>query len=535
MKCDADVVIVGFGPGGAVLASLLGQAGHKVVVFDKFPAPYGLPRMSTLDGEIARLLQHTGDPAIALHDSIPQLELELIGAGGTKVGAFDWSHVRAGHPSHLSLHQPNIEKAMSERIDQHPQVEVRWGRDVTSLEEIEGGFLVSAVTAAESAQGSVEQVSGRYVLGFDGASSFVREAIGIETETLHEHEDRWILTDFDVVEGPLPNGLDSRIFFNLDVDRPYFYGPNGAHRCRTDVRMLPGEDAQEELAEEKGYEFLERELGIARSSVTMTRRVMYRFRSQMTRSFRRGDVFIGGDAAHSMTPYMGQGSCTAMRDAVNLAWKLDAVLSGVAQPGLLDTYETERLAHGRFFVEGSLAAWRMVNPPNAEAAAHRDDYLRQTGGNVTPPVPPLSGGLLRTAPDGSHPAPAGAVAPQGVVRIDGREGRVDDLVGFGFQLISLEDLDAALGSERIARLDVLGVRRLTTSATSQDSTATHVDDVDGVTTDYLHAHDSVAMMSRPDFYVFGAASSTEDAVALVDELLTAIPAPSGADTNLIGA
>lgn len=69
MDINVDVAIVGYGPGGAVLASLLGQRGHTVAVLEKFPAPYNLPRMSTLDGEIARVLQHAADPAAALKDS----------------------------------------------------------------------------------------------------------------------------------------------------------------------------------------------------------------------------------------------------------------------------------------------------------------------------------------------------------------------------------------------------------------------------------------------------------------------------------
>src|SRR5262245_43728546 len=111
-----DVAIVGFGPAGQVLASLLGRAGHRVVVFEKFATPYGLPRMSTLDGEVARLLQHTCDPLKALEGAIPQPTVELFGADGTLAATVDWSYQRAGYPSHLSLHQPNLESAMIERI-----------------------------------------------------------------------------------------------------------------------------------------------------------------------------------------------------------------------------------------------------------------------------------------------------------------------------------------------------------------------------------------------------------------------------------
>src|SRR3546814_9463571 len=101
------------------------------------------------------------------------------------------------------------------------------------------------------------------------------------------------------------------------------------------------------MDDEHGYRWLEDNIGIDRSSVTITRRKLYRFLSQYANSFQVGRVFLGGDAAHAMTPYMAQGSCSAMRDGMNLAWKLDAVLDGRAGDALLATYEAERLPADR--------------------------------------------------------------------------------------------------------------------------------------------------------------------------------------------
>jgi 3-(3-hydroxy-phenyl)propionate hydroxylase len=532
MDVDTDVVIVGFGPAGEMLASLLGQRGHRIVVFDKFPHPYGLPRMSTLDGEVARLLQHASDPREALAESLPQRTVELWGADGQRKGFFDWDYKRGGHWSHLSLHQPNIEAAMEKRIALQPNVVVHWGRSVTDL-RTEGDHVV--VTSRPSGddgevEGAAETVTARYVVGMDGASGFVRDAIGIDVEVLHRHDDRWVLTDYDVV-APLPNDLENRIFFELDLDQPYFFAPNGAGRVRTDVRMLPGDDAEVEGAEERGLDFLESRLGIPRDHVRQSRRKIYGFRSQIATAMRRGNVFIGGDAAHAMTPYMGQGACTAMRDAANLAWKLDLVLSGVVDEALLDTYEAERLAHSRFFVEGSLAAYKMVNPMTAEDAAARDGYLEATGGNVTPPIPPLRNGLQRrldaggsgrpTASDGDDYAPeAGTVAPQGVVAIDGVKAMFDDIVGYGFHLVSTLALDEALDVDRLSRLTELGVKRVRIGADGAE-------DIEGTYADYFSRHRATTLLSRPDGYVFGVANGPADTVDLVDALLAQLPRPHG--------
>ena len=523
MTENFDVAIVGFGPAGEMLASLLGQQGHSIVVFDKFPEPYGLPRMSTLDGEIARVLQHASDPNAALAESLPQRTVELWGADGEKKGFFDWNYKRGGHWSHLSLHQPNIERAMEERIAEHPNVEVRWGRKVTELQA--DGALYSLTTRpsgdsgqADSGDAGVETITAKYVVGMDGTNGFVRDAIGIDVEVLHHHDDRWILTDYDVVK-PLPNDLEHRIYFDLDYDQPYFFAPNGVGRVRTDVRMLPDDDAETEGVEERGLDFLEKRVGIPRDHVRQSRRKIYSFRSQIASGMRRGNVFIGGDSAHAMTPYMGQGACCAMRDSANLSWKLDLVLRGLVDESILDTYETERLGHSRFFVEGSLAAYKMVNPASPEEAAGRDGFLKSTGGNVTPPIPPLRDGILRKTVDGEYGSEAGAVAPQGVVEIGGQQALLDDIIGSGFHLISTLDLEEALGAERVSRLDELGVKRVKVGG---DGGAV---DADSTYADYFDRHNATTLLSRPDVYVFGISSGVPDSVALVDDLLAQLPRP----------
>lgn len=510
MSDTIDVVVVGFGPAGEMLASLLGRHGHRIVVLEKFPEPYGLPRMSTLDGEVARLLQHAADPAEALAESLPVRTVEIWGSDGEQKGRFDWDHKRGGHWSHLTLHQPNIEAAMGRRIATLPNVDVRWGTSVVDLRADGAGYTVTTSGG--------DSVTARYVIGMDGASGFVRDAVGIDVEVVHHHDDRWVLTDYDVVE-PLPRGLETRCFFDLDFEQPYFWGPNGAGRVRSDVRMLPGDDQDVEAAEERGLEFLERRVGIPRRHVRQTRRKLYTFRSQIAGAMRTGDVFIGGDSAHAMTPYMGQGACTAMRDAANLAWKLDLVLRGVARDALLDTYEAERLPHARFFVEGSLAAYKMVNPATPEEAAARDGYLEATGGDVTPPIPPLRGGVQHRLPDGECGAQAGEVAIQGVVRIGERQGLLDDLVGYGFHIVSTLPVEDLVGPERRARLAELGVRVVHLGEG-------RVEDVEGTYRDFLAEHCATTLLSRPDTYLFGLADGPDRSLALIDDLLAQIPAPA---------
>ncbi|MGB0872676.1 MAG: bifunctional 3-(3-hydroxy-phenyl)propionate/3-hydroxycinnamic acid hydroxylase [Solirubrobacterales bacterium] len=527
MAYSCDVAIVGFGPAGEALASLLGRGGHRIVVFEKFPHPYGLPRMSTLDGEIARLLQHAGDRERALSSAIPQLEVELWGAQHQRIGSLDWRYKRAGHPSHLSVNQPDIEAAMEIKIAECPSVDVRWGREVTSFEPlVGGGYKITATSPGiDGGDPSEESVTARFLVGMDGASSMVRQRLGIDLEVVHQHQDRWVLTDFDVI-GELPNGLDHRIYTDMDCEQPYFYGPNGKGRCRTDVRLLPGDADDIADDHDAAYEFLERRVGVPRSEVKVTRRVLYRFRSQIAKQLRVGNAFIGGDAAHAMPPFLGQGACTAMRDSAGLAWKLDLVLSGKADEALLDTYESERLEHSGQFVHGSFGTLSLVTVSDPEEAAMRDTFVQDQGAVEFHPDP-IMDGVIRRSADGTPASDAGELAPQGQVSVDGSSPQLlDDVVGYGFQLLFREPVIEALGDQRRQRLAELGF--LFIAVDCKDAGAQNVEDADGTYAEFFGTRGATALISRPDFYLFGIANGVHDTLALVDDLLAQIPAPSPA-------
>jgi 3-(3-hydroxy-phenyl)propionate hydroxylase len=489
-------------------------------VIDKAPAPYGQPRLSTLDGEIARVLQHAADPQEAMEDSVRVPSFLMFGADDKPLPPMDWDYRIGGHWSHYTLHQPNIESAMERRIASCPSVEVRWGCRATGVEQHDDVVRVSLETgAADSADRRAEAVTARYVLGFDGSRSFIRQAVGIELDMVHEHDDRWILTDFDALR-PLP-AMPTSTQLRLDPSRPWFAGPNGANRCRTNVRVMQGEILAEEMTEERGYEFIESKFGLTREDVKLTRRVTYRFRSQLALAYRAGRVFLGGDAVHAMAPYLGQGACCAMRDAANIAWKLRLVLSGAADESLLDSYEPERMPHDAFFVKASYNTWRFVNELNPEKAAQRDAEAR-AGLTKFPSIPGLSGGVLHRDAAGEPAQRAGHLAPQGVVRRGGVEGRLDDLIGYGGQLISSLSMEELLSPDQLSRLAELGVHVLQVSGDAAADTV----DADGTYQEFWTATGATTLLARADHYLFGVAASRGEIRTLVEDFLNQVPAPA---------
>lgn len=215
-----------------------------------------------------------------------------------------------------------------------------------------------------------------------------------------------------------------------------------------------------------------------------------------------------------MTPGMAQGSCSAMRDAINLAWRLDLVLGGRAPDSVLDSYGPERLAHVAPLIQGSLVTWALTTETDPDKVAARDAFLRS--GEVSfPPTPTLTTGFLQGTAEGSPAPPVGSLSPQGRVRIGERSGLLDDLVGFGFQLVSRIPVAELLTPAHTELPERLGVHIVVLDPD-------HVEDVDGTYRTFLDDHGLAGYLSRPDFYVFGTAATGEDLPALIDALAAAL-------------
>jgi hypothetical protein len=246
----------------------------------------------------------------------------------------------------------------------------------------------------------------------------------------------------------------------------------------------------------------------------LTRYAVYEFRALLAQTMRDGRVFLAGDSAHLMPPFMGQGLCSGVRDAANLAWKLDLALRGEAGDDLLDSYTAERRPHCEWIVRLSMEMARVSCVLDDAAALERDAALRAA---ETPPpleMPALDGGLVHERSDQGPGALAGTLAVQGSVAGRAGDGRFDDVVGRGFVVIvGAGDARATLDADQLAFLERLGARFASLDPDIRDG----VRDLDGRLTAWLDDHGAAAVIVRPDFYVYGAVGSIGDLPALVDD------------------
>lgn len=481
-----DVCIIGYGPVGAALANLLGMSGIKTVVLEREPSVYHLPRAVSLDGEGMRLFQTmnlANDllPLLAISRNIRHVSADgklllLLARGG--IGREGWHNA-------YRFYQPELETVLRHGAARYDSVDARLRCDAFAL-DITGEAV--RVRYENLAAGKLEEVSARYVVGCDGARSMVRRFMGAELQDLRSHE-RWVVLDMILDQPPtgIPEAADEtgRVIDAIqycDPARPTTFVPMPGKRHRWEFMLMPADDPATITSPERIYELL-KPWNIDPGKSKIERAVVYTFHSALSTAWRRGPLILAGDSAHQMPPFLGQGMCSGLRDAANLAWKLRDVIEGKAPEGLLDSYESERKEHVRAVIELAVEIGGVIQATDPEKARQRDRDLIANPTMLRPIMPRLGKGL-----HGDRPAPAATRAAQPKLA-DGT--LLDNRVGYRYAvLLSLRLHDAFPEIEEIIRApNFVAVV------------------ADGEATDFLAELGTEAVVIRPDRYILGVASS----------------------------
>ncbi len=518
-----DVVIVGYGPVGQMAAILLGQKGYRVSIFERWPQIYALPRAVHYDDEIARIFQAAGvtEQVLTVAESVPDA-YEWRNKAGEALLRLDWSgRGLSGWPVANFFAQPQLQAVLDERAKSLPTVEVNQGWDVQRIVEHDDSIevVVAQGHAGQAgewiAEEEIRTVRARYLIGADGANSTVRQHMDTSVTDLGFAFD-WLILDLIPHEQRAWRPMNWQL---CDPVRPTTIVGGGPGRRRWEFMRLPGESIEELNTAETAWRLLE-PWKITPNNATLERHVVYRFAARWADSWRQGRLLLAGDAAHLMPPFAGQGMCSGLRDAMNLAWKLDLVLSEKASDAILNTYESERLLNVRQFIDFSVELGSIICITDPQAAAERDKrMISSTEDQTTPPPIPnpphrLGPGILRTDDPRS-----GVLFVQGRVAYASKSGLFDDVVGQGFSLLAREDLARVLKEDQrefLASLDA-HVLHVAQSETTSDDTFV---DLEGRYMGWFEANGCEAVLVRPDFYVFGAVRKLEEVPDLVADLRT---------------
>jgi 2-polyprenyl-6-methoxyphenol hydroxylase-like FAD-dependent oxidoreductase len=503
-----DVVIVGYGPVGQALAILLGQRGWQVGVFEKQTAAYPLPRAVHFDHETGRILQAVGvAEQLAGRTETADVYEWRNAAGRTLLRFCSAAAGLSGWPEANMFAQPELERLLDESARSMPTVALHRGCEVTGVRANADGVELEVVRAERDAVSA----SARFVVGCDGANSFVRQHLGATVTDLGFFFD-WLIVDVLPHQPTVWSPLNVQV---CDPLRPTTLVSGGPGRRRWEFMRLPGESIDELNSEATAWRLLA-PWDVTPQNAQLERHAVYRFQARWVDTWRHGRLLLAGDAAHQMPPFAGQGMCSGLRDAINLAWKLDLVLAGIAADTLLDTYPSERVPHVRALINLSMELGKVICVADRDAAAARDAMMIAATEAGQQAVPPPSIGLgpgMLLAGD-RH---AGRLFLQRTVRYAGRYGLFDDVVGRGWILLGRGDDPAAqLDGDAAAFFASLGG---ISASVGPDGT---VSDPDGAYARWFDAAGASVVLQRPDFYVFGTASTPEGVNALVHQMHNAM-------------
>ncbi len=407
LPAHVDVLIVGAGPAGLMLANWLAKLGVDALIVDRKAEPTRESRALIVQARSLEIYDQLG-MAAAVDAAGRRVEGLTVWSATEQLGQFTFGAVGAGrtpHPYVFMLEQSENERLLHENLRALGR-DVAWNTAFEGLEQDEDGVTATL----RPRDGEARTVRAAYVCGADGAGSEVRRSAGISFDGGTDPHLFYVadaVAEGGLAEGQVNIKLGSRLFL---IGFPM----NGDHRYRL-IGIVPtarlGSDkptfADVRPVVEDEFRITVPEVAWF-SSYAVSHRVAGRFR--------RGRVFLLGDAGHLHSPLGGQGMNTGLSDAHNLAWKLAATLRGEAGDALLDSYEIERRAFARSLVRTTDRLFAAITKDNLITRQLREHVL-----------PALARRVLHSVPEESEEAsPDPAVAEEPQVAAEEREATEPD-------------------------------------------------------------------------------------------------------------
>ena len=365
---DADVLIVGAGPTGLMLANQLCRRGVRTLIVDRHGGPALQTRALGVQARTLEIYAHLGivDRALELGKRGTGANIWAQGRKMARVPLGEAGREVTPYPYILILGQDDNERIMGDRLRDWG-TSVQWNTELVGLAQ-EPGHVTATLKMPD---GTSRQIVAAWVAGCDGAHSAVRELCGI-TFPGAPYEHVFYVADTEATGSMVPDEVNVYLWrtgFHL------LFPMRGKDHWRI-VGILPSSlRDNDEATIESVLPSLRQEAGAGLSIKACTWFSTYRIHHRSASRFRDRRCFLLGDAAHIHSPVGAQGMNTGLQDAYNLGWKLALVVKGEAEAVLLDSFEEERLPVARRLLETTDRAFRLVVSDNWLAGLFRTQIL----------------------------------------------------------------------------------------------------------------------------------------------------------------
>ena len=470
-----DVAICGYGPVGSVCSILLAQYGLNVLVIDKNNGPSPTARAINTDGEQLRVFDKfdIGNKIVENSNQIEKVHfsnsnLEPIQSLNQPLG-----ESIMGWPNQVLFYQPELESFIREKVNDYKNIDV-----IESCELIDFESFSESVNIKCTKNNEIYTFNSKFLLGCDGASSFIRKSLDIKLDDFGYNQ-KWLVCDAHLTKDIY---LKNELVQVCNPKRPctFLHGRRG--HLRFEFKVMPDDDLKD--LENKNYIWNLLSPWINKDNAKLERAVVYNFHACIANEWNIKNVFIAGDSAHQMPPFMGAGMGTGIRDVANLSWKINLVLKNIAKPEIFKTYKKERYSHAKWTIAQTVSIGEIIE--GFCAAEEGKKFIPEKKGYDVK-FPHIPSGIFTNPNDKI----TGYPVPQPILYINNKKIKLDKLIKSKFVIISnIKSFDITNKAKRIIKslnIDFIYVGKN--------------DDPENRLINIFKLYDFIVV--RPDLYVYG--------------------------------
>lgn len=470
-----DVAICGYGPVGSVCAILLAQYGYKVIVIDKNIGPSPTARAINTDGEQLRVFDKFNIAKTIVENSnqIERVIFSKPNLDAIQTLEQPQEESEMGWPNQVLFYQPELESFIREKISSFKNIDVIEDCELIDFKDKKDSVLLNCIK-----QKKLFNIESTFLIGCDGASSFIRKKLNIELDDFGYNQ-KWLVCDAHIVK---KIELKNELIQVCDPKRPTTFLRGRGEHLRFEFKVMPNDNLNHLKKEDTIWELLSP--WINKNNSLLERADIYNFHACIANKWNQNNIFLAGDSAHQMPPFMGAGMGTGIRDVANLSWKIDLFLRNRSTKSIFNTYQKERYPHAKWSIGQTVTIGEIIE---GFCAAEEGKQFKPTRRSYDVKFPHIPNGIYSNPEDKI----TGLPIPQPILFHDKERVRLDTLIKSKFAIISnLNEFKVSKKAKQI-------IEKLDIKLIFMDEN----DDPDNRMSKIFKLYEYILV--RPDLYVYG--------------------------------